>query len=209
MATYCAITQAEMEEVLSESKGWTRKVQSGSNEFVYSFTLKSVPGAVVLVYSSITAAGARSSGHDAIRVCAVRGDRGYIKSQRVHRVQGWRANLQTRVMSVIAEAKGRAQKEQERAQVQAVNPLNERANAWLRAYTGNFEFLSRMRELVVQGRALSDGQRDAVLRCADREEARQARQAARSTPAPVRDTDTRFGRTGQLVAVQVQGDPWA
>jgi len=67
---------------------------------------------VIRVYTSIqknTSIGRRNGG-DAIRVCAVntKTDRGLVKSRRVHRTQGWRDNLKSRVMDTLTTAKERS-----------------------------------------------------------------------------------------------------
>ena len=107
---YTEITEEQMSELLKEGKGWMKGVQAGSREVVYTWNLKSVPGVVIRVYSSITHSGvSRGKGKDAIRVCAVNTitNRGWIKSTHVKRVEGWRKNLQKRVLSVIDESKAR------------------------------------------------------------------------------------------------------
>lgn len=107
MAHYALITLAEMRDLLRPEKGWEEPVMEFAKEVVFDYHLKDFPHAVVRVYSSIerSTGVARKVGGDAIRVCAVdlKRDRGLIATTRVHRVEGWRENLKSRVLEVLKE----------------------------------------------------------------------------------------------------------
>jgi len=109
-ATYTKITLEEMSDVLKADKGWAQ-VDSSAKEFVYEWSIPSLDGVVIKVYTSIHKKDGigRRKGGDAIRVCAVdtKRDRGLVKSRRVHRTQGWRDNLKSRVMDTLKVAKER------------------------------------------------------------------------------------------------------
>lgn len=101
-ATYVTITELEMDELFKDSKGWYKTVVGG--EYVYSYTMKKRPDVDILVYSSVTPSGvSRKCGGDAIRVCAVNNTtkRGFLKSKRINRTQGWDKRVQERVMEII------------------------------------------------------------------------------------------------------------
>jgi hypothetical protein len=106
---YTEITEEQMSDLLKEDKGWMKAIQAGTKEVVYQWDLKAVPGVVIKVYSSIKNGVGRGKGKDAIRVCAVNTvtNRGWIKATHVKRVEGWRTNLQKRVLTVIDESKAR------------------------------------------------------------------------------------------------------
>lgn len=110
MATFTPVTLAEMDEHLGAE--WTRTLEgTGSREWVYQRPLTAKVN--IKVWSSLGANGqARKKGSDAIRVCATLTKAsgqtvGYIKSVRVHRVEGWRDNLTARITTVTAEAQKR------------------------------------------------------------------------------------------------------
>lgn len=109
MAKYYNISLDEMRDFLKFEKGWVEEI--AGNEKTFTFPLKSYPEIIIKVYSGIRTdtANSRGVGQDAIRVCAVntRLNCGWIKSERVYRVEGWRNNLQSRVESVIRAAKNR------------------------------------------------------------------------------------------------------
>jgi hypothetical protein len=109
-ATYTRVHLQAMCELLRPDKGWV-EVEEHAKEYVFDFPLTSRPGVVIRVYTSIDkrTAEARRCGGDAIRVCAVntRTNRGLVKSRRVHRTQGWRDNLKSRVLDAIKLAKER------------------------------------------------------------------------------------------------------
>jgi hypothetical protein len=110
-ATYTVVTLDQMQDVLKASKGW-KQVDCSAREFVYEWKVPQRNGVVIRVYTSIhkdTSVGRRKGG-DAIRVCAVdtNRDRGLVKSRRVHRTQGWRDNLRSRVMDTLTLAKERS-----------------------------------------------------------------------------------------------------
>jgi|DEB0MinimDraft_6_1074348.scaffolds.fasta_scaffold99636_2 hypothetical protein len=103
---YTTITETQMNELLKSDKGWKQTTTAKTKELVYEFPLKQ-DGIVIKVYSSIARGQSRKKGTDAIRVCAVKGDKGWVKAPRVLRVEGWRDNLKTRVLDVITQAKAR------------------------------------------------------------------------------------------------------
>lgn len=113
MAKYCLINLAEMRGLLRDERGWEEADLPSAEEYVFDFTLNRFPQIIVRVYSSILRSSglSRPVGGDAIRVCAVNtaNDRGWVKTTRVHRVTGWRANLKSRVQEVLASAMSRAE----------------------------------------------------------------------------------------------------
>lgn len=107
------VTAQEMRDALRIERGWKEDVNEfgGIKEIVFSYFLKSFPFIQIKVYSGIKANDEQSRrvGQDAIRVCAVntKTSRGWVKASRVYRVEGWRNNLQERVLQVIEESKKR------------------------------------------------------------------------------------------------------
>ena len=133
MATATNITIAEMRRFLRLSMGWHEVQPAGSKEFVFDWTVNQEPTIVLRVYTSIQLSTGltRAVGSDAIRVCAVdlTNDRGYIKSTRVHRVEGWKDNLQARCKTVLDEARKRlaqAPKPQAKIKLNCADELFER-----------------------------------------------------------------------------------
>lgn len=111
MATYTPISAAEMDEFLG-SQGWQRLTLPGTVELVYAKRVD-VDGLELCarVYSGINPNGqSRDVGADAIR-CQVmwrRPDgelRKVASAARVHRVAGWRANLQKRLDGLVIEGR--------------------------------------------------------------------------------------------------------
>jgi hypothetical protein len=111
MATYKNVTIEEMRGLLRAEKGWKEAIQENTKEQVFSFNLTRYPFIQLRVYSGIVDGQSRKVGQDAIRVCAInlKTDKGFIKAKRVHRVEGWRDNLQKRVIQVITDSHQRAQ----------------------------------------------------------------------------------------------------
>jgi len=110
---YTEITLNEMQSALA---GWEEVTGSSStHEHVYQKVLRSVPNIVVMVYTSISKSNSvgRRKGQDAIRVCAVNlsSRQGWIKTTRVLRVNGWRANLAKAISSVTFQANKRIERE--------------------------------------------------------------------------------------------------
>ena len=110
MAQYTQITQAEMEEHLNvnpvtglpnKEGGFHRIHIKSTIEIVYAKIVK--PNVSLRVYSSIVAGESRGIGEDAIRVCLfwrkTKTDKPIMigTSKRVHRVLGWRKNLDDRI----------------------------------------------------------------------------------------------------------------
>lgn len=109
MAQYYSVSKIEMDAVLSSQKKWHCTTQG--REWVYEWDIPSVPFITIKVYSGILTDSndSRKAGADAIRVVAVntRTGQGWIKGTRVHRVNGWCANLKARVLKVIEQSKAR------------------------------------------------------------------------------------------------------
>jgi hypothetical protein len=109
MATIYNITALEMSGFLRPEKGW--KPEQQGNELVFSYHLVAHPFILIKVYSGMRTdtQESRGVGKDAIRVCAIntRTGQGWIKTKRVHRVEGWKANLKARVTKVIEQSKAR------------------------------------------------------------------------------------------------------
>lgn len=116
MAHAVQITLAQITEVLAAAKGWTDVTPqiSHTKERVFDWKVCDAPHIVIRVYTSVQVGTGitRPVGSDAIRVCSVNltSNAGFISAKRVHRVEGWRDNLQKRVMSVLDEARKRLQK---------------------------------------------------------------------------------------------------
>lgn len=99
MAKFYNISLAEMSSFL-EGQGFVRLALAGVYELVWARIAR--PGISMRVYTGITHNGdSRDKGTDAIRVCLFWRDGGKIvrigSSIRVHRVEGWRGNLQARI----------------------------------------------------------------------------------------------------------------
>jgi len=110
MAHFTPVYEDEFRDLLLPEKGWRDGPWIGG-ERTFEFPVKSRPGVVIRVYTSLGHLGkCRGNGCDAIRVCAVdtRTNRGVVKATRVHRVLGWRKNLEKRVMSVWNQCKQQA-----------------------------------------------------------------------------------------------------
>lgn len=108
MAKYTQLSLSDVfPDFLNPDKGWTPVDVEHSLEHVFDWPVKKYPGVVIRVYSSIRTATAtgRRKGADAIRVCAVdtASKKGLVKATRVHRVEGWRENLKSRIMYVMQE----------------------------------------------------------------------------------------------------------
>jgi hypothetical protein len=102
-AQYVNVTQSEMEEHLLP-QGFKRVTIPGTTELVYGKRVDRENLMLTLrVYTGIVPSGnSRGVGEDAMRVTIFqRTDEGAVKmvggSKRVHRVKGWRKNLQNRI----------------------------------------------------------------------------------------------------------------
>lgn len=108
-ATYCVITELEMDAIFKPEKNWVKEYSGYHKEIVYAKTLKSKPWIKVMVYSSLNKNSGLSAkcGSDAIRVCAIslKTDKGIIKTKRINRVPGWETRLIERVTNVWNELK--------------------------------------------------------------------------------------------------------
>lgn len=109
MATYTPISIEQMRDFLKAEKGWKEGTQY--REIFFQYNLIDYPHIVIKVYTGIEAilGTSRGSGRDAIRVCSVNQitNAGWIKANRVHRVEGWKNNLQARILKVIEQSKAR------------------------------------------------------------------------------------------------------
>jgi hypothetical protein len=103
MAKYTQISREQIEELLT-SQGFSEVKIEGTREMVFGKIVG--PALCLRVYTSIENGHSRESGSDAIRVCLVTrfldSDgkyqvKGVGRDKRVHRVEGWRANLQARL----------------------------------------------------------------------------------------------------------------
>lgn len=99
MAQYVMIQRQEMVNFL-ESKGFKLLWFEGVSEMTYGKRVRH--DLTLRVYTSIVNGGAREVGADAIRcVLMYRSEDGKIspigKSRRVHRVEGWKKNLEARI----------------------------------------------------------------------------------------------------------------
>jgi len=106
---YMQITLAEMKQFLV---GWLEvEGTTSTKEHVFEKVLNETPKIVVHVYSSIhkDTSVARRKGQDAIRICAVdiTNRKGYIRTTRVLRVTGWKANLTRAIEYTVNEANRR------------------------------------------------------------------------------------------------------
>lgn len=106
---YVQIPVQDMRSFLQPVKGWMETISG--NEIVFTYNLKSFPFIQIKIFSGIKSSDqtSRDCGKDAIRVCAVnvKQNKGWIKVSRVYRIEGWKANLQNRVMEVIRLSKER------------------------------------------------------------------------------------------------------
>lgn len=103
-ATYCTITELEMDAIFKPEKNWVKEYSGHHSEIVYAKCLKSRPYIKLMVYSSLNKNNGVSAGcgKDAIRVCVINTNtnRGVIKSKRINRVPGWETRLITRVQEI-------------------------------------------------------------------------------------------------------------
>jgi hypothetical protein len=103
-ATYCTITELEMDTLLKHDKGWVKSIKG--NEYIYSYKTRKNPNISIIVYSSIAPNGiSKGCGADAIRICGVNTvtNKGVLKSKRINRVPGWDIRLQERVVELIKQ----------------------------------------------------------------------------------------------------------
>jgi len=106
MSKYVPIPENEMVEFLS-AQGFSEIPTPPNQEMVFSKLLVKGQYPICLrVYTSVVRGEARDCGEDAIRVCLVtkvkdkdqkEAVRGFGKSKRVYRVEGWKKNLQSRI----------------------------------------------------------------------------------------------------------------
>jgi hypothetical protein len=114
MSRFYPVTIEEVRDLLKKENGWNEETGAKDKEAVFQYHLRNYPNVLVKVYTGIKkdSGQSRKVGKDAIRVCAVRIEKGefkgFIKAKRVHRVQGWRENLKNRAIQVIQQAKTRA-----------------------------------------------------------------------------------------------------
>lgn len=111
-ATYTTIYLSDMRDLLKEEKGWVMFAPPGS-EVYFEYHLKVPNNVCIVVHTSILPQSmeARSCGSDAIRVTLVYTDavtrtkKGLHKFKRVHRTEGWKDNLTSRVKEAFVYAK--------------------------------------------------------------------------------------------------------
>jgi hypothetical protein len=102
MATFVTIKLPEMHDLLT-ARGFVNitSTLSGTREEVYSLLVRD--NLCVRVYTSCVNGESRGKGEDAIRVVLVAKVNGQVKvigvDKRVHRVEGWKANLEARLDS--------------------------------------------------------------------------------------------------------------
>lgn len=98
MATAVEISRRDMHEFLA-AQGFQEIQVAGTKERVYSKFVDT--GLCLRVYTSVEGESSRGVGEDAIRTVLVTKVNGAVKivggDKRVHRVEGWRANLQNRL----------------------------------------------------------------------------------------------------------------
>jgi len=100
MATFVQIQEADIREFL-EDQGFKEMALPGTKELVFGRVVEK--DTCLRVYTSVVGGQGRRNGKDAIRVVvAIRsGDEVKVvgADKRVHRVEGWRKNLQSRLDS--------------------------------------------------------------------------------------------------------------
>lgn len=106
MSKYQPINETEMVDFLT-AQGFSEIPTPAHQEMVFSKLLVKGQYPICLrVYTSVVRGEARDCGEDAIRVCLVtktkdkddkEAVRGFGKSKRVYRVEGWKKNLQSRI----------------------------------------------------------------------------------------------------------------
>jgi hypothetical protein len=112
---FCEISIGEMREILKPEDGWNDSGMDQVREIVLDQSVPEKPEIIIRVYTSIHKISqmSRSIGSDAIRVCAVdlKNRRGYIKSRKVLRVNGWRMNLLTAIGTITKQVQERIKRE--------------------------------------------------------------------------------------------------
>lgn len=86
-----------------------------------------------------------------------------------------------------------------------VGVADQRALDWVRGYAGSFPFLRDMAAMAVQGRPFSAGQVAAIVRCYEREQARQSRPAPVAPAAQVSSVAARHVQDGTYTVEFVDG----
>lgn len=108
---YNPITLDEIKGLLKAEKGWKINDKLPGKEHIFEFPLTTRPYIVIRVYSTIRKVDddCRHKGKDAIRVFAFneKTGRGWIRTRKVLRVEGWRSNLTKAVTRVFNEARER------------------------------------------------------------------------------------------------------
>lgn len=110
-ATYCPVTEFEMDAVLKAEKGWKKEYDDQfTKELVYTFSPPSRPFLQFKVYSSIkkNTSVSRGCGEDAIRFCCInlKTQKGVRKTGRINRVPNWEIRLQERMTAMIKDVFG-------------------------------------------------------------------------------------------------------
>jgi len=98
MAKSVIISERDMHDFLAR-KGFTKVTVEGTKELVYGKIVRK--NLCLRVYTSLIGGRTRGNGEDAIRTCLVTKVDGIVrpvgKNKRVHRVEGWRGNLEARI----------------------------------------------------------------------------------------------------------------
>lgn len=98
MAKSIEISKTDMHEFLT-ARRFVPVTVEGTKELVYGRIVRK--DTCLRVYTSIVGETSRGNGEDAIRVCLVQktpdGIKGLGSKTRVHRVEGWRKNLEARL----------------------------------------------------------------------------------------------------------------
>ena len=109
MAHFTNITLNDFRSFLQAEKGW--REETVGNEVVFCYRLVNYLFIQIRVYSSIrlNELNIRGLGEDAIRISAVNlnTNKGWIKTGRVNRTQGWKNNLKEKILLVIRQSKAR------------------------------------------------------------------------------------------------------
>ena len=102
MSSYQRISIEEMNEFM-EARSFKQIVVPGTHELVFVKAVTDKSDLEIRMYSSVTLGGmSRGVGEDAIRlvIYSTKHSRGVGSDAKVYRVQGWRNNLETRLLSI-------------------------------------------------------------------------------------------------------------
>ena len=111
-------THISLEEMKNALPSWEMTEQH-CHEAIFESRLSKFPYVVIRVFSSISkdTERTRAIGTDAIRICAVNLDtkQGWIRTQKILRVQGWKANLKNAIDNIKKQAIQRCNRESSRS----------------------------------------------------------------------------------------------